>query len=185
MVGMAIFTAMIIIFQLIATFVKIGSFPITLVLIPIVVGAAVYGPKSGAWFGGVFGFVVLIACIFGWDPGGNILWNASPFLTALLCLVKGIAAGYISGLVYAALSKNNIYLGVVAAAIVCPIVNTGIFCVAMVLLFHKILVEWAAGQNIVFYLIFGIAGINFLIEMAVNVVLCPAVTRIIKAGKLA
>lgn len=183
MVGMAIFTALIIIFQLIATFVKIGSFPITLVLIPIVVGAAIYGPRSGAWFGGVFGFVVLIACIFGWDPGGNILWNASPFLTALLCLVKGIAAGYVSGLVFTALSKKNIYLGVVAAAIVCPIVNTGIFCAAMVLLFHKTLVEWAAGQDVIFYLIFGLAGINFLIELAVNVVLCPAVTRIIKFSK--
>ena len=67
MVGMAIFTAMIIIFQLIATFVKIGSFPITLVLIPIVVGAAVYGPNP-RMVRRVFGFVVLIACIFGGIP---------------------------------------------------------------------------------------------------------------------
>lgn len=185
MVGMAIFTTIIFVLQLIATFVKIGSFPLTLTLIPIVVGAAVYGPGSGAWFGGVFGFVVLIACIFGWDPAGNILWNTNPLFTALICFVKGIAAGYVSGLVYTALSKKNIYLGVVAAAIVCPIVNTGIFCIAMLLLFRKTLMEWAAGQDIIFFLIIGLAGINFLIEMAVNAVLCPAVARIIKFSKSA
>ena len=184
LVGMGLFTAIIVVLQLVATFVKIGTFPVTLVLIPIVVGAAVYGPKSGAYFGGVFGVVVLIACIFGWYLGGNILWNANPFLTLLLCLVKGMAAGWAAGMVYGAISKKNMYLGVVLAALVCPIVNTGIFCLAMVLFYRDILLQWAAGTSVMYFMIFGLVGVNFLLEVAINVVLCPTVARIIKIEKL-
>jgi len=181
---MALFTAIIVVLQLVATFVKIGTFSVTLVLIPIVVGAAVYGPKSGAYFGGVFGLVVLIACVFGWDIGGNILWNANPFLTLLLCLVKGIAAGWAAGMVYSAVSKKNMYLGVVVAALICPIVNTGIFCLAMAVFYNDILVQWAAGTPLLYFTIFGLVGVNFLLELGINVVLCPTVARIIRIEKL-
>lgn len=64
--GLALFTAIIVVLQLLGSFIKFGPFSISLVLIPIVVGAAVYGPKAGAYLGGVFGVVVLIACIAGW-----------------------------------------------------------------------------------------------------------------------
>ena len=54
MVGLAIFTAIIIVLQLVSTFIKFGPFSITLAMIPIVVGAAVYGAGAGAYLGGVF-----------------------------------------------------------------------------------------------------------------------------------
>ena len=99
LVGMSIFTALVIVLQLVATFVKIGTFPVTLTLVPIVVGAALYGPKAGAWLGFVFGVVVLIACITNADATGGLLWNLNPFMTALLCIVKGAAAGWVAALV--------------------------------------------------------------------------------------
>ena len=49
------------ILQLLGSFIKIGPVSISLVLIPIVIGAAVYGLKTGAWLGLVFGIVVLLA----------------------------------------------------------------------------------------------------------------------------
>ena len=91
--GLALMTAIVVVLQVVASFVKFGPFTITLALAPILIGAALYGPKAGACLGGVFGAVVLLACILGWDPGGAILWNANPFLTALVCLGKGILAG--------------------------------------------------------------------------------------------
>ena len=184
LVGMALFTAIIVVLQLLGSFIS-GFLPVTisLVLIPIVVGAAVYGPKSGAYFGFVFGVIVLIACITGADKGGNVLWNVSPIVTAILCLVKGAAAGLVSGYVYKALSRKNLYLAVIVAAIVCPVVNTGIFCGAMALFFHETLVAWAAGSSLLSYTIVGLVGINFLIELGLNVVLCPVICRIINFGK--
>ena len=97
--GLALMTAIIVVLQVVASFVKFGPFTITLALAPILIGAALYGPKAGACLGGVFGAVVLLACILGWDPGGAILWNANPFLTALVCLGKGIMAGLVVGAV--------------------------------------------------------------------------------------
>ena len=80
MVGLAIFTAIIIVLQLVSTFIKFGPFSITLAMIPIVVGAAVYGAGAGAYLGGVFSVVVLICCVTGADPGGAVVWNANPVL---------------------------------------------------------------------------------------------------------
>ena len=65
--GLALLTAIVAVLQVVATFIKFGPFPITLALAPIIIGAALFGPKAGAYLGGVFGFVVLLACIMGWD----------------------------------------------------------------------------------------------------------------------
>ncbi|MEG1633190.1 MAG: ECF transporter S component [Oscillospiraceae bacterium] len=189
LVGISLFTALVVVLQLVATFLPMKPFTITLALTPIVVGAALYGPKAGAWLGGVFGVVVLIACMIGADAGGAILWNASPLTTALLCIIKGAAAGLAAGLVYRAIAgkdSNRVLIGVIAAAVVSPVVNTGIFCTAMATLYHPILVEWASGAgaaNVVYYIFIGLIGVNFIVELLVNSVLSPVVARIIKVGK--
>ena len=63
--GLALMTAIIVVLQVVASFVKFGPFSITLALAPIIIGAALYGAGAGAWLGAVFGVVVLIACIAG------------------------------------------------------------------------------------------------------------------------
>ena len=60
LVGVALFTAIVVVLQLIGSGIKLGPFSISLVLVPIVVGAALYGKSAGAWLGFVFGFVVLL-----------------------------------------------------------------------------------------------------------------------------
>lgn len=179
--GLALFTGMIVVLQLVATFIKFGPFSITLTLIPIVVGAAIYGPKAGAYLGGVFGVVVLIACILGWDAGGSILWNAQPFLTAVLCIAKGALAGLVAGAVYAPVSKKSPMAGTVVAAIASPVVNTGIFLFGLFFLFHDILVAWAAGTDVFVYILTGLVGINFVLEMAINMIVSPVIVRVINA----
>ena len=49
--GMALLTAVVVILQLLGSFIRFGPFSISLVLIPIVVGAALYGAGAGAWVG--------------------------------------------------------------------------------------------------------------------------------------
>ena len=185
MVGLAIFTAVIIVLQLVATFVKVGPISITLTLVPIVVGAAVYGKGAGAYLGGVFSVVVLICCITGADAGGAMIWNANPFLCILVCMVKGVAAGFVAGLVYRLIAPKSAIGGTVVAAVLSPIVNTGIFCLGLVLFFRPILISWAGGTDVLYYIIFSLLGINFLVELVVNIVLSPIVVRILKAVKAA
>jgi uncharacterized membrane protein len=176
---MAIFTALVVILQVIAYYIKIGPISVTLVLIPIVVGAAMYGVGAGAFLGGVFGVVVLIGTISGIDPGAYILWSAKPLITALLCIVKGVAAGFLAGLVYSAIAKKRRYLGVIVAAIVCPVVNTGIFSFWRWYCFITIFSSsGGAGTSLIYFTLIGLTGTNFLLELGSNIVLSPAAVRI-------
>lgn len=183
MVGLAIFTAVVIVLQLLGSFIKVGTFSISLVLIPIVVGAAVYGAGAGAFLGGVFGVVVTIACINGSDVRGNLLFTQSPALTILICMVKGIAAGAAAGWVYRLLAGKNAYLAVAVSALAAPVVNTGLFCLGMRFFFYDTLVAWAAGRSLVYYVFIGLIGVNFLLETLINLVCSPIILRILNAVK--
>ncbi|HIZ94068.1 MULTISPECIES: ECF transporter S component [unclassified Flavonifractor] len=181
--GLALMTAIIVVLQVVASFVKFGPFSITLALAPIIIGAALYGAGAGAWLGAVFGVVVLIACIAGWDYGGNVLFTANPLLTAALCIVKGAAAGFVSGLVFRGLSRRSPMGAAITAGIVCPVVNTGIFIVGLTLFFYDILVAWAGGTDLIYYIIFIMTGVNFLLELAINLVLSTVIVRVVGARK--
>ena len=184
MTGLAIFSAIIVVLQVVSTFVKFGPFSITLSLAPIIIGAAIYGVGAGAFLGFVFSAVVVITGILGWDGGFiMMLMGISPIGLLITALGKGTLAGWVSGLVYKAISKKNELLGVITAGVVCPVVNTGFFVVGMLLFFADTFTAMAGGQDLVSFIIFGLAGINFVIELLVNLVLSSGITQIIKAGK--
>ena len=180
--GLALFTGIIVVLQIVCTFVKFGPFTLTLAMVPIVVGAAVYGPKAGAYLGGVFGLVVVVASVTGADPGGYTFFTARPFVTIVLIMVKGIMAGLAAGAVYAALRRKSTMAGVIVAAVVSPVVNTGIFVAGVLLLYRDLLMAMAGGTSVLFFALTVLIGVNFLVELAVDVVLIPVVARIIQAA---
>lgn len=181
--GLAILTAIIIVLQIFTTFVKFGPFSITLALIPMVVGAAMYGVGAGAYLGAVLGVIVTIMCITGGDVGGAMVWAANPVLCAILCVLKTAMAGLVAGLIYKALSGKNKFVAVLLAAIASPVVNTGIFIIGMLVFFKDLLAAWAGGSDLLTYIIVGLTGVNFLVELGVNVILTPVVVKIIDAVK--
>ena len=184
MTGIAILSAIIVVLQILSNFVKFGPVSITLSLAPIIIGAALYGTGAGAILGFVFSVVVVLTGILGWDGGFvMLLMGISPVGLLLTCLGKGTAAGWLSGLTYKAIAKKNELAAVICAGIVCPIVNTGLFVVGMMLFFADTLAAMAGGQDLVTYIVFGLAGVNFLIELVVNMVLSTGISRIIRAGK--
>ena len=146
MTALSLLTTIVVVLQLIGGSFHIGPIPFSLVLVPIAVGAVLYGPLAGGFLGTVFGIVVLIGGITGSDQFTFFLWSASPFWTAAVCLVKGALAGVVSGLVYRALQRH-VTLGCVLAALVCPIVNTGIFALAMLTVLREKLAELAGGSD--------------------------------------
>jgi uncharacterized membrane protein len=178
--GMALLTAVVVILQLLGAFVRFGPFSISLVLIPIVVGAALYGPAAGAWLGFVFGLVVLLSG----DAAAFLAVN--PLGTVLTVLVKGAGAGFCAGLVFRALEKKNAWTAAILAAVTAPVVNTGIFLLGCVCFFMPTVTEWATAMgfpSVGNYMIFGLVGANFLVELAVNIVLSPVIVRLIKIGR--
>lgn len=185
MVGVSLLIAVIVVLQFIGTLlpIKIGPVSISLVLIPIVIGAAVYGPGAGAVLGGAFGVIATIFCANGMDVGGQMVFQASPLLCILVVMTKGILCGFAAGWAYKLIKKRNSYLAMLCAAIACPVVNTGIFLLGMDLFFMDVLQVWAGGSNIAGYLLTGIILVNFLPELILNIVLSPVSQRIIHIVK--
>jgi uncharacterized membrane protein len=181
LVGVALLIAVMVVLQFIGTIfpIKIGPVSISLVLIPIVIGAAIYGPGAGAILGAAFGIIANVFCANGLDGGGHMVFQASPILCILVVMLKGIGCGFVAGLVYKLFSKRNAYIAMLLAAIVCPIVNTGIFLLGMYLFFMDVLAVWANGSDIAGYVVSGIILINFVPELVLNVVVSPASQRII------
>lgn len=180
LVGIGLFTAIVVVLQFLGGGIRFGMFSISLVLVPIVVGSAVYGWKAGSWLGFMFGAAVLLSG----DAAAFLAVN--PLATVLVVLVKGAACGLCAGLVYKLFEKYNKYLAVIMAAIICPVVNTGIFLLGCQFFFLETVTGWgvAAGfDNVGTYMFIGLAGINFVIELGVNIVLAPIISRLIKIGK--
>lgn len=177
----AILTALVVILQFMGSFIKLGPFSISLVLIPIVIGVATCGAGVGAWLGFVFGIVVLIS------------GDAAAFLavsvpgTVITVLLKGTACGLLAGLAYKAVSKWNKYAAVVVAAIVCPVVNTGIFLLGCLVFFMDAVATMAAnmgfGAQVGKFMIIGLVGGNFLVELGMNIVLSPVIVRLLNIAK--
>lgn len=179
LVGMGILTAIVIVLQYLGSFIRFGTFSITLVLAPIIIGAALYGWKAGGWLGFVFGVMVLLT-----DAGAFLAINVPG--TIITCILKGVLAGLAAGLVYQLIEKKTKLGAVVCAGITCPVVNTGIFLIGCVLFFLDTVKEWGAGAgyaNVGAYFLFGFVGLNFLVELAINLVLSTAIVRILDIVK--
>ncbi len=185
MVELAMLLALVIVLQCIGGMIKIGPFSPSLVLIPIVIGSIVIGAKGGAILGAAFGIVVIVQCAMGIDAGGFILWGINPFLTALVCLVKGIAAGLFPGMIFRSVagkepSDGRTLVSAVLASLAAPILNTGLFLLGLSICFTDTLVAWSGGTNIMLYILTGLVGVNFLIEFVLNAVVSPAVSTLVK-----
>ena len=147
-----------------------------MVLVPIVVGAALYGATGGMWLGFVFGLAVLLsgdaAFFMGFHPLGTIV----------TVLVKGAMAGLCAGLMYKLFEKKGGMLPVAAAAITAPVVNTGIFTLGCYLFFVPLVQSLAGDMSVTKYIFLYFIGGNFIVELLVNLLLCPVIVRLIKIG---
>lgn len=176
---LALLTAIVVVLQALAISIRFGIFTITLVLAPIIVGAALYGAAAGAWLGFVFGVVV-------------VLTDAGPFLavsvigTIITCISKGVLSGLAAGVVYRLLEKKNSLVASLCAGICAPVVNTGVFLIGCRLFFYDTVAAWGAAvgfENTALYMIVSFVGINFLVELGINLVLSSAIVQIVRAGR--
>ena len=150
-----------------------GTVSITLVLPVIVIGAAICGPWVGAW-------LTVIPNLIAFGEAGVFMVYAPAGCVATL-LLKGLLAGFLAGFVYKHLSKKHPIGAVTCAAVVAPTVNTLVFVLGCYLFVWEQLVALAGENGIgIGMLLLGLAGLNYVIEMIINVVLCPSILRIIQ-----
>ncbi len=151
-----------------------GGTAINLALIPVVVGAILYGPVGGLMVGIFLGAVTLLP---GQGAEGFYVNWYMTILAIVLCLAKAGLAGFLSGLAFKLLFKKNYYVAIYATAIVAPIVNTGIF-----LLLYGVLIYIMTGSAYgpTFAATATAVWIMFLVELSVNILFAPALATLTK-----
>lgn len=182
---LAVLTAIVIILQA-AVVIPLGPFTVTLTMLPIIIGAIMYGPLGGAVLGTVFGAVVSIQVLTGAAGAfSTAMLEYQPAATILICLLKGIAAGLAAGAFFRLFRKVSFYFGVVMAAVIAPVVNTGIFSLGCLTIFRSLIQDaLGTGSNLLLVFLTTFIGLNFLVEFGINVALTPVVMRIFRAVKL-
>ena len=154
----------------------VSTATITLVLPVVVIGSILCGPIVGAWLT----VIPAITAI----PEAALFMTYNPFGTVLTLLLKGVLAGFAAGMVYKLLANNHSRGAVFASAAVAPVINSGTFVLGCYIFIWPELVELAEQNGVgVGLLLFGLAGMNFIIEIILNIVLCPAIIRIIDIAK--
>ncbi len=188
MVQMALLIALVFVLQMLGSFIKIGPLPMSFVLVPIVVGAFLLGWREGGVLGFIFGMITVVMGIMGIDAFSFLLWDANPVGFVIVCIVKATLCGLGSGLIYKwlnrVLGEKRIILSTVIASISAPIINTGLFVLGMFTFFFDSLPAlfpdaYAQYGSVIELVILGFAGLNFVGEFLVNLVLSPAIVRIV------
>jgi uncharacterized membrane protein len=172
MAGVALLTALAVVLQLIANYIKFGPVNITLALIPIVVGAIIYGPGSGALIGGVVGAIIITA------PDTQTFLSFNALATILLCILKTSIAGLVAGYLFKILNRFNFTVSVIVSTLIVPIINSGIFFLGCVLFFFPL---FGNDTTQVINTVIGIIiTTNFLIEFSINLILSPTIIFLLK-----
>lgn len=178
-VGTGLLMAIVVVLQFVSMNLRFSAFSITLTLVPIVVGVALYGKMAGAILGLTFGIAVLLT------GDANFFLEINAPGTILTVLLKGALSGFCAGLVYSLICKKNHTVAVILAAITAPIVNTGVFILGCLVFFLNTpeIIALANGTDVVTFMFVGLIGFNFFIELGINLVLNPVIVNLIKLGR--
>ncbi len=107
-------------------YLRFGVTSVTLLPVPVAIGAILLGPTAGGILGAVFGLTSFYQC-FGMDALGVLLLDISPVGTFVLTVVTRIAMGVCVGWLYKGLSKvKGKHFPTVAAIFSCAFVGLGL-----------------------------------------------------------
>ena len=188
LVEMALLTAIIILMAFTPIgYIRMPGLEITLIVVPVTVGAVTLGPAAGAVLGLVFGITSFIQC-FGMSPFGAALLGIHPLFTCVVCIVPRFLMGWLTGCIYQGLKKARTLkkAAVVIANLIGPVLNTVFFMGTLVFLFYRteyiqgIAESLGASNALVFVGAF--VGVNGVIEAAVCFVVGSAISKALQAA---
>ncbi|MBQ8368513.1 MAG: ECF transporter S component [Clostridia bacterium] len=186
MVQIALLSALVVVLQVFFSAIRIGVVTLNFVLVPIVIAAVLIGPMAGFIVGAFAGLTTFIQVFTSGDVFYVFLMTNNAFATALICILKTALAGLLAGLVYRLISgigktsRSKNYAASLVSSVVCPVVNTGLFVLGMLLFFGNAFTADATfgpmvGGNLVSFVLVGLVGVNFFFELALNVIICPLI----------
>lgn len=180
--GVGVLLALVIVLQVFGGTISIGVVQLNFTLIPIVLGAIIYGALVGAFLGFVCGAIILIQVISGVVPFYVLIWTNDPIVTTLVCLLKTTVAGFVAGLIYNVIAKKNGLVAMFVASAIVPVINTLIFVLGCLLMFNSVY-TLNGTQNILVYILVSIVTFNFFIELGINLLVSPALCKVVDVIK--
>lgn len=182
---LAVLTAVLMVLHFTGAAIPLPGTKISLVLVPIAVGALLMGPTAGGILGFVYGVTVYVSLgVMHMDPFTGFLFDQTPVMTALICILKSTAAGVVAGWVYRILAPGNKWVAALLASALVPTVNTGIFVLGCFLIYDVVQqVAAGNGQTAVYFILITCAGINYALELTLNLLLAPALGHLVQILK--
>ena len=188
LVQIALLTAIIVIMTFTPLgYLKTPGLEITLIPVPVVIGAVLLGPASGLFLGTVFGLTSFIQC-FSASAFGIALMSVNPVFTFITCMVPRMLMGWLTSLIFKAIRKvdKTKFVSYLVASIAGPLLNTVLFTSTLLLLFSKapIITEMQAtlGSANLFTFAVAFVGINGLIEVGICAVAGTAISAALAAA---
>jgi uncharacterized membrane protein len=190
LVQLALLTAIMLVLNFTgAANISIGPINMTIMWVPIIIGAITLGPLAGATLGGVFGITVLINMgtltqIF---LGINV-----PLTLVFFVIIRGIGVGFLSGMLFRLFSKadKQRVWSFEATALLTSLLNTAVFVTGTALFFgaNAELYKWAplaevesASRTAVFTTIFALVGAQAIIEAAICTIVAAVIAKAVIA----
>lgn len=178
----AVLLALVVVLQLFASAVPMFGITLNFSLIPIVLAGIFFGAPGGGLLGLASGVVTFItAAVMGREPATAFLFQANPALLTLVCIGKTTVAGAVAGMLYRLVAKKSAFAASYVASVAVPVLNTGLYLLGMVAMKSDVAAylgtEAAAGA--VFVAVLGLIWINFLLEILIDVLLAPALYRVV------
>ena len=187
MVQLAIYIAIIILMAFTPLgYLKLHIIDITLIVIPVAVGAITLGPMAGAVLGLTFGITSFILSFS--SPLGAMMLDINPIFRVITCIVPRVLCGWLTGLIYMAIKKNDKLskASVATANLACPILNTVLFMSSLMLFYYNTptIQDMADSLGVVnpVALVFAMVGVNALIEAVACFVIGTTVTKAVQVA---
>ena len=179
----AVLAALTTVLQLIGNTARIGILTLNFSLVPIVLAGLLLGTWYGAALGALTGLIILLNNgILGADGFTNVLFATDPIVIILVCILKTAVAGAVCALIYKALKNRNEHLGVFLSSAAVPVVNSGLFAIGMFLIVPSLINAgfMTESDNAFAVVILGFIGLNFVFELGVNIIVSPAIYRVVR-----
>lgn len=167
-------------------YISIGALSITLLHIPLIIGACVMGPKGGLVLGAVWGITCIIKA-----ATSPVAVTDPLFTNPLVSLLPRLIAGLVAGLVYSLISKklNKQHLAAVLSAISACVTNTVFVMGSLYLVYGQSseaaklgIVQFDFGSFI--YFILAAFGTNAVFEMIIGIVVAVPVSHALRKMKI-
>lgn len=165
---------------------KTFGLELTILQIPVIIGAIVLGPSGGAAMGAVFGLISYWEC-FGKSSFGVALMSINPLLTFIVCVPTRILMGWLCGLIFKGMhsrlaqTKAN-FVSYITASLSGALLNTAFFMSALCLCFYHTefiqgFVELLGSTNVFMFIVLFV-GVQGLVEA----LLCASVGSVVSKG---